>query len=72
MIHTIYTPYGHKVRRKVGFCADSPFEVVICSDKGEESGCVDLIGSSISYWSETEERMMDKNKQDGHQTKGKD
>lgn len=55
----IYTPDGRGIRRKVGFC-DYPLEIVVTVDTTDNGSLVDLIGSSISYWSETEERMMDR------------
>lgn len=58
----IYTADGRTVRRKVGFC-DDPFEIIAeDNNSDQETVSVDLIGSSFSYWSETEERTLDQDK----------
>lgn len=56
----IYLPDGRRIRRVMGFC-DFTFEAIREESQVEgKSSLADLIGSSESYWSETEERYLDR------------
>lgn len=63
-IMKIYTPDGRIVKRTVGFCCDYSYSAVKEESQKTDS-LVDLIGSNETYWSETEERFLDRSKKVG-------
>lgn len=63
-MNKFYSADGRVVRRKIGF-SDNPFVFVTeKEEKDNDNSVADLIGQSVSYWSETLECQLDRAKKE--------